>query len=52
MFSYYEIAYQNEKSGLLGCIIALQKHSLCNPPGQVNYYLVVSSCCCSVLPPW
>lgn len=30
MFSYYEIAYQNEKSGILGCIIALQKNSLCN----------------------
>lgn len=28
--SYYEITYQNENSGILGCIIALPENSVCN----------------------
>lgn len=29
-FSYCEITYQNENSGIPDCIIALPKNSLCN----------------------
>lgn len=49
-FSFYQITDQNEKSGILGCIIALPKKLSLQRLGQVNY--LVFSGCCSEYPPW